>query len=65
MNPAKICLLGLRHLSMSMHDAATVHHWTKSSDSASDYHINQAHSDFAEMAEVLGYDITPKDPQNE
>ena len=60
-NPSKTCLLDIRHHALSMHEAATVHHWTKNQGEASGYHITRVHDEFAAIAEILGYEIKLKE----
>jgi hypothetical protein len=60
-DPRKTCLLDVRHHAISMHEAATVHHWTKNQGTPSAYHIDRAHDEFAAIAEILGYEIKLKE----
>mgnify|MGYP003650156641 CR=1 FL=1 len=51
-------LLSLRNHAQNMNEHAVVNFWTADHDEHDNYHVNQMHDCFKEMASLLGYEIT-------
>ena len=54
-------LLALRTYAMNMNEHSIINFWVKEYDTGTNFHVEQMHQSFKQMAEVLGYDVNLKD----